>query len=135
MNIRILSRWLPWLLVILVLTGIYCASTQAFSSNSTELFFGQYNNIVRKAAHFAEYAVLFFALNWALNFGMRGRWRLQTALFTFFGCVIYAMSDEWHQSFVPGRGPSLHDVLIDAAGALFAFLCWLAYTRLSARVK
>jgi VanZ family protein len=31
--------------------------------------------------------------------------------------VIYAVSDEFHQSFTPGREPKLRDVLIDTAGS------------------
>jgi VanZ family protein len=37
-------------------------------------------------------------------------------------CFVYACSDEWHQSFVAGRGPSFTDVLIDTAGAAVAVL-------------
>lgn len=33
---------------------------------------------------------------------------------------LYAVSDEYHQSFVPGRGPAFRDVLIDTIGASFA---------------
>ncbi len=32
-------------------------------------------------------------------------------------CVLYAISDEVHQMFVPGRGPGIKDVLIDSVGA------------------
>ena len=41
--------------------------------------------------------------------------------------VLYAASDEWHQSFVPGRHPQLTDVLIDACGAATGLLIfwWL----------
>lgn len=35
----------------------------------------------------------------------------------------YAISDEWHQSFVPGRKANWYDVLIDVSGALL--LWWL----------
>lgn len=35
--------------------------------------------------------------------------------------ILYAMSDEWHQTFVPGRSPAVQDVLIDTAGILIAF--------------
>jgi VanZ family protein len=34
--------------------------------------------------------------------------------------VIYGASDEWHQSFVPGRTPDLYDIAADAIGALCA---------------
>lgn len=38
--------------------------------------------------------------------------------------VLYAFLDEWHQSFVPGRSPSLQDVAIDAAGAALGVAGW-----------
>ncbi len=71
---------------------------------------------IRKLAHFSEYALLgacvfiFFA-----TFRKR-RW--MTILFTLTVCVPYAVFDEWHQAFVPGRGPGIKDVLIDSAGSL-----------------
>ncbi|MCC7071933.1 MAG: VanZ family protein [Deltaproteobacteria bacterium] len=39
--------------------------------------------------------------------------RLEAAL----GATLYGMSDEWHQSFVPGRGMSSYDLIADTAGA------------------
>jgi VanZ family protein len=52
-----------------------------------------------------------------------GRWRGVTvaALVAAWGlCVAYGISDEFHQSFVPGRSPEVHDVTSDAAGAAIA---------------
>ena len=67
---------------------------------------------VRKVAHFTEYAVL--ALLWAWNLGTApGRLAWSWALTT-----LYAASDEWHQAFVPNRGPSPWDVVVDSTGAL-----------------
>lgn len=67
--------------------------------------------LLRKAAHFTEYAIL--ALLWA-GVLPHGRRRLVLA---FWLSTAYAVSDEIHQAFVPQRGPSPIDVLIDAAGA------------------
>jgi len=41
--------------------------------------------------------------------------------------IIYGVSDEWHQSFVPGRNPSAADLLADTMGVLmgYAFTYWL----------
>lgn len=33
-------------------------------------------------------------------------------------CILYAISDEFHQLFVPGRGGQIRDVLIDSTGAI-----------------
>lgn len=70
--------------------------------------------LLRKTAHFTEYAVL--ALLWVgvLPPGPRRlilAWCLATG---------YAVTDEIHQAFVPERGPSPFDVLVDATGAAVA---------------
>ena len=40
-------------------------------------------------------------------------------------CTIYGISDEYHQSFIPGRFPSFWDVLADGLGALLVVGWWL----------
>ena len=76
--------------------------------------------LVRKLAHLSEYAVLAM-----LACRLFGIWpgpsdprRPSRPFFLAWGfCVLYAVSDEWHQSFVPTRVGSVWDVVIDAAGA------------------
>ncbi|MBQ4609532.1 MAG: VanZ family protein [Clostridia bacterium] len=69
--------------------------------------------IVRKGAHMAEYAVLFALYRRALRLsGARRPGVLALVL-----CAAYAATDEMHQGFVAGRGPSAMDVVIDTAGA------------------
>lgn len=68
--------------------------------------------LIRKAAHFTNYGILFWLL---IRGPLRGRPYVALAL-----CVLYAMTDEAHQYFVPGRGPSLYDVALDSCGALFS---------------
>jgi VanZ family protein len=79
----------------------------------------EYDFFLRKAAHVFEFAVL-AGLLWRA-FRESGSFPT-SALFalSFSAAVLYAASDEWHQSFVKGRGPSARDVLIDSAGALAA---------------
>ncbi|MBM3271274.1 MAG: VanZ family protein [Candidatus Sericytochromatia bacterium] len=76
--------------------------------------FATLHHLARKFGHFAEYFIL--ALLWAWNLGAAlPRLALAWALST-----LYAASDEWHQQFVPNRGPAFADVLIDSLGALAA---------------
>ena len=83
-----------------------------------------YGKLIRKIAHFAEFAALgmsttlFFAELWPDKHAGRHR-RL---LYPFGICALYAFSDELHQYFVPGRSMQLSDVLLDCAGALAAIL-------------
>ena len=79
--------------------------------------------LVRKAAHMGEYAVL--AMLSARAFRRSGAKRpLLSALLL---SAAYAASDEFHQAFVPERGPSPVDVAIDCAGAAIGLCCVRLY--------
>ena len=72
------------------------------------------NFITRKLAHMTEYFLLAVSVSFPLYvYGVRGIWLLLLA-----GgfCVGFAALDEYHQSFVAGRGPSKRDVAIDSIG-------------------
>ncbi len=79
---------------------------------------------IRKLAHFSEYAL--FGLFLCIFFATFRKSSWLTLLFTLAVAVPYAAFDEWHQAFVPGRGPGLKDVMIDSAGALCGSLFILA---------
>ncbi len=82
---------------------------------------------VRKAAHMTEYFLLAIAISFPLYvYGVRGIWLILLAGVV---CVGFAGFDEYHQSFVEARGPSVKDVLIDSMGAgigiiLVQAFCW-----------
>lgn len=82
---------------------------------------------VRKAAHMTEYCLLSISISFPLYvYGVRGIWLMLLAGFV---CVGFAGLDEYHQSFVDARGPSVRDVGIDSCGALIGILlvqafCW-----------
>lgn len=80
--------------------------------------------VSRKLAHFGEYALL-LALWWrALTTKLADR---RALAFAFVVTVLYAMTDELHQTFVSGRSGTPIDVAIDTAGALTA--AWLLSRR------
>lgn len=84
--------------------------------------------IVRKCAHLLEYA----ALGAALYFGLIGvgkdKGQLKRLLLSAAFGGLYAVSDELHQYFVPGRACMAMDMIIDTCGAAFgAAFMLLAY--------
>ncbi len=95
---------------------------------------------VRKLAHMTEYFLLAVAVSFPFYvYGLRG---FPLMLVAGFICVAFAAGDEYHQSFVAGRGPSVKDVGIDSIGAFFGILtvqiiCWvfLAPARSARRQK
>ena len=89
---------------------------------------------VRKGAHLTEYAVLgaLLALT-AASFEIRGLYRGRGyALLT---GLLYAVSDEIHQHFVPGRSCEIRDMSIDSSGVLLGVLLFTAGGRLAARLR
>ncbi|MCR4645879.1 MAG: VanZ family protein [Oscillospiraceae bacterium] len=68
--------------------------------------------VVRKGAHFSEYALLAFLCYLWLHRMKAG------ALLAFLASAVYSVTDELHQSLVPGRSCELRDVLVDSSGAL-----------------
>ncbi len=79
--------------------------------------------LIRKAAHLTEYAVLALltlrAVRRSLN-SAAGDWSWKAAGLALLISAGYAATDEFHQTFVPGRTPSAGDVLIDSTGVALA---------------
>lgn len=86
---------------------------------------------VRKAAHMTEYAILAVLLPVTLAmYGVGERTLVWAGPLL---CVLYACTDEFHQTFVPARSGSPADVLIDSAGILAGSLVCLAARRIRKR--
>ncbi len=131
-------RIILWIVVIACMAAIFMFSAQdATESTDTsnyfiKFIFGRFSffkqmsaaaraefaqsitNIVRKCAHFSIYAFLGFWVQLLLRLYPRRRFIPWTALF----CMLYAVTDEIHQYFVPGRSCRVTDVCIDTLGAV-----------------
>jgi VanZ family protein len=117
------KRGLQLFLVLVWLCIIFYFSSQPHSAEETELLFGGWNLVVRKASHISEYTIL-TGLFWALY-----QPSSRALTFAALSSICYAMTDEFHQSFVPGRGASPIDVLIDSSGIGIAILLLLLFIR------
>jgi VanZ family protein len=131
-----------WLLVALCMAEIFYLSGQV-RADSAELsrgylqiindFFGTNisHNTVRKAAHTFEYFLLAaFVFN-----AVALTWQKARPYFAFIFSVLYSVTDEIHQIFVPGRGCRFTDVMIDAAGAALGILLCLAVPMTAKKLK
>lgn len=90
-------------------------------------------HVLRKGAHFCIYMALgIFACLFSMCFASSG----QTHFFRSFAfCFLFAVGDEWHQWFVPGRAARGSDILLDSAGALCGILLILYATKVWLRRK
>jgi VanZ family protein len=80
---------------------------------------------VRKCAHLTEYAILAWLFWRARRKPVKADarpWSWREAGVAILFVAAYALTDEFHQRFVPGREASFRDVLIDTAGALWGIL-------------
>jgi VanZ family protein len=105
-----------WLLVVCWMGLIFALSATPSLASPFEPI---YDFILRKLAHVTVYAVLTFLVHGALRQHMvrpTHTWLLALLIAT-----LYACSDEWHQTFVPGREGTGRDVVIDSVGILGAW--------------
>ena len=133
-----------WMAVIFYLSGQVAADSKNLSTGITQWIMNivdevvwfsidieSFHHIIRKNAHFIAYLLLGVALIHAMKrsgvYGFRG---YAIALFI---CIVYAISDEIHQLFVPGRSGELRDVFIDSTGAIIGISVFLGLGKMVKR--
>lgn len=144
------SRWWRYGPLIVWMAVIFLASTGTMSASNTsgllqkllDGLFGAplaeeqlrfWHILLRKGGHFAEYAVLAVLAVRAFITSSRGLLRRHAALAAFLLIAVYAFLDEFHQSFVPSRGASVYDSLIDIAGGTAALAVWSLFITIRKR--
>ena len=101
-----------------VIRGIFCPNFDSLDPADQAEINYTLTVIVRKGAHMTEYAALaVLALLNCVAWNIPKRYILKLTVALFFA-VLYAVTDELHQLFVPGRAGLFTDVLIDSAGAM-----------------
>ncbi len=137
-----------WALVFLWMLLIFCLSAQEVSKSNKlsktitkvimeraeviapgfNFSIKKANHLLRKSAHFFIYLVLgALVMNVFKRSGMKTS---KGIILSLAFCTLYALFDEFHQLFVPGRGAQVRDVFIDAIGAITGILGFLGISKL-----
>ena len=135
-----------WLPVLLWMVLIFIGSTDLMSAEHTSRFIGPFLRwfapditdatiasiqlFVRKCAHLAEYAILSALLLRALRQHL-----LAARSVAFVFAALYAVLDEFHQSFILSRTGSPWDVVIDIIGAILGLVIYVRMTRRTNNLK
>lgn len=129
---------LSWLLTLFWAGLIYQFSSEAYGASVTAWLlelgldflhirvtpqtFEGLHFLLRKSAHISEYAIFAVLIYHSLEARHPRGWRAKPALRAVLAAGVYALTDEYHQSFVPGRTASLSDCGIDTCGAALGVL-------------
>jgi VanZ family protein len=100
-------RFIPALIWMMVI--FYFSSRQTTGIGGDSYWFRFF---ILKSFHLIEYAILFILINFAINSNIN----------SIFIAYLYGISDEIHQSFIPGRTSKFTDTLIDLLGIFIGFI-------------
>ena len=136
-----INNWLP---VCAWASLIFFFSTDYFSSANTAQLLGfltswlfpeipteeiaPVHGLLRKLGHWTEYFVLAVLVQRALLKETGNKWQLRHTILTLVFVLAYALSDEFHQVFVPSRTASFGDVMIDVLGGICGTF-WMVWYR------
>jgi VanZ family protein len=136
-----LKAWWPAIVWAVVISSF---STEAFTSEHTSRFIvpllqwllpratpetlSLIHYVIRKCGHVTEYFLLSLLVLRGIRAGQRD-FGIRVAVTAILIVAVYAALDEYHQSFVPGRGAAVSDVLLDTAGGAAAQLVVAMFAR------
>ena len=143
------KKTLRWVLVIAWMIFIFIMSNQPaeVSSQQSDLvvrllaivgidmdsYFGDLATfIIRKSAHMMEYFILFILWYRVLVLYVDNK---KAKLYALGLVFLYASSDEFHQTFVPGRSGEFKDVMIDTCGGVISLIVTIIYENIKLRIK
>lgn len=135
----LLKYWAP---VLAWMTLMFRWSSDQMSAEHTSRFFAPFLHwlwpnisgetiillhiLIRKAAHVTEYTIVAILLARLFDVHLRQKKISTILMLSFAAAVLFAMGDEFHQSFVPSRTASPIDVGIDSVGALAGLMIYRA---------
>lgn len=126
---------LIFVITIMIIIFIFSHDSGSISTIKSNIFVDRFYNIfnfninrrlltkiIRKSAHISLYALLGFSVsNYLIDFNKKIY--INSILFI----LIYSISDEVHQLFIPNRSGSIIDILIDLIGGIIGIILWRIY--------
>lgn len=126
---------LIFVITIMIIIFIFSHDSGSTSTIKSNIFVDRFYNIfnfninrrlltkiIRKSAHISLYALLGFSVsNYLIDFNKKIY--INNILFI----LIYSISDEVHQLFIPNRSGSIIDILIDLIGGIIGIILWRIY--------
>ncbi len=96
--------------------------------NEKDELIEKFQKPIRKTAHFSIYAALGLSIiSLTFTYDIKNKKRI---LITLISGVLYAISDEIHQTFIPGRSGQVTDVLIDTMGIILSILIFMGINKI-----
>lgn len=115
-----IGRWLPAILVAGIIFALSSQSGATVSSN------GDVDYLAHETAHFVIFSILCLAFYRATK----------SVFFSMILTILYGVSDELHQQFVPGRNGNLIDIAVDTFAAFFVGgILWKYYAKIPKKLK
>lgn len=117
--------------IVNAIINIFVRNFDSYSLERQASIMSKLSFFVRKGAHMTEYAILAILVFFFLTDNLK----IFRYLIPVLVCFIYACTDEFHQSFVSGRGPSFKDVMIDTLGSILIIVCLFVFFFIKKRLQ
>ncbi|MDF2907049.1 MAG: hypothetical protein K0R34_2370 [Herbinix sp.] len=124
-------KYISWLPALIIMVIIFNVTDTSYEGLVEYQVLYEIDHIIRKSAHFIEYACLAVAIFFhftVLMTGIRAGLGLSILI-----TAVYAATDEFHQTFVNGRSGQISDVLLDSCGAAAGAVLFLLLLAISRR--
>ena len=135
MNKRKIIKWILlwiWMLVIFMFSHqpnsgatTYGIIEKILPNIQTNTLISTLNFLIRKSAHLTEYFILaILTVSLTKEYTKK---QINIFIISLIFCFSYAVTDEFHQLFVPGRTGALRDVCIDTVGSILFLVLYIIY--------
>ncbi|MBZ5749109.1 VanZ family protein [Metabacillus rhizolycopersici] len=110
-------------LLITILPFLYMVLIWILSSNPADALIEtpfSFDDLMKESLHLIEFAILYWLIVFA--FMAHNKWSERASLFAAIVAILYGLTDEIHQSFVPARSATLIDFIKDTIGVVVSYL-------------